>query len=281
MRLSERSYPHPVVGNRDDVIGAAFQATVQMTADKDLVYLDVTIQNSSKTLEQLVEAGKATYAVHVECTNTLYRRAVRFSVKLTHLQIPADHLNEAVEVNVFAVAARDVSGYVVEGAHPDYTGAAFSVKAGDILAVTDGRVFVVETTVDALAKIGSIMQIDSAPGDDDVPMTLDFSGDKIRILLSKDDFKTYKLMRHDESISSVLTTAIVLPALVETLHYMMTDADDDPDNFPRWRRVLTRRLEDLGIRLEGECLATAQTLLELPVKRALLSSYNMAETSAS
>ena len=34
MKLSQRSYPHPVVGNADDVQDAAYQATVEMTTDK-------------------------------------------------------------------------------------------------------------------------------------------------------------------------------------------------------------------------------------------------------
>src|SRR6266849_99742 len=55
MRLSTRSYPHPVVGNRDDVPGAAFQAIVEVTADKQTVYLDVSINSSSLTVNQLIK----------------------------------------------------------------------------------------------------------------------------------------------------------------------------------------------------------------------------------
>lgn len=41
MKLSSRSYPHPVVGSRDDVPGAAFQSVLEMTTDKEAVYIDV------------------------------------------------------------------------------------------------------------------------------------------------------------------------------------------------------------------------------------------------
>jgi len=74
MKLSQRSYPHPVVGNADDVQDAAYQATVEMTTDKENIYLDAKTLCSSSTLNKLIKSGGATFVVHVECSNTLYRR---------------------------------------------------------------------------------------------------------------------------------------------------------------------------------------------------------------
>lgn len=278
MRLSRRSYPHPVVGNLDDVPGAAFQATVEMSADKDNIYLDVNIKNSSVTIRHLVDTSKAAYALHVECTNTLFRQAFEFRETSKRTPIRGDQLNDAVEVNTFAVATQDASGYVVDKAHPDYEGAAFDVKKGDILAVGEGRVFPVENSFDVLGRIGSIMQIDGATEDGDLPMRIDFDGEKIRLLLSKEDFKEYKLMRHDESLSSVLTTAIVVPALLETLHFIGGEDAEALDAL-RWYRVLARRIEALGLKDESDNLTKAQKLLELPVKRALVTARSLAEGS--
>jgi hypothetical protein len=78
MKLSTRSYPHPVVGNRDDVPGAAFQASVDLSTDRETVFLDVAIKCSSSTINKLIADGKANYALHVECSNTLFRRAYEF-----------------------------------------------------------------------------------------------------------------------------------------------------------------------------------------------------------
>ena len=283
MKLSRRSYPHPVVGNFDDVPGAAFQATVEMSADKDNIYLDANIQNSSATIRGLVETARAVYAVHVECTNTLFRRAFEFREESKRIAIRADQLNDAVEVNVFAVATRDASGYVVDKAHADYEGSAFDVKKSDIIAVGEGRVFSVESSFDVLGRIGSIMQIDVAAEEGDLPMRVDFLGEKIRIILSREDFKAYKLMRHDEALSSVLTTTIVVPALLETLHYIHNeDGNGDTETLEalRWYRVLTRRIEELGLKGECEKLTQVQMLLELPVKRALVTACNLAESSS-
>jgi len=61
MRLSSRSYPHPVVGNRDDVPSAAFQAALEMTTDKEAIYLDVAVKCSSKTINDLVKKKDAQF----------------------------------------------------------------------------------------------------------------------------------------------------------------------------------------------------------------------------
>lgn len=40
IRISERSHPHPVVGNRDDVSEAAFQVTIEVKIDRRQVYIE-------------------------------------------------------------------------------------------------------------------------------------------------------------------------------------------------------------------------------------------------
>lgn len=93
MRLSERSYPHPVLGNKDDVAGAAFQVTFEIVPDKSNYYVTVTPQCSSSTLRKMIEKGTAGYVLHVECSNTLFRRAYDFSVSPHTVTIPVNQLN--------------------------------------------------------------------------------------------------------------------------------------------------------------------------------------------
>ena len=99
MRLRARSFPHPVVGNLDDVPQASFQATREMATDKNNVYLDVSIACSSSTINDLISSNKATYVIHVECSNTLFRQAYEFPNSTRRIAISADNLNGPVEVN--------------------------------------------------------------------------------------------------------------------------------------------------------------------------------------
>lgn len=279
MRLSARSFPHPVLGNRDDVPGAAFQATIEMSTDRQSVYLQTDTACSCEALNALLSAGHATRVLHVECSNTLFRRAYEFREQQHRISIPADSLNDAVEVNVFVRAADRIPDYVIPEAHPDYAGAVFDVRRGDILAVGEGQVFHIESSFDSLSRIGSIMQISESPKDGDLPMELTFDQDKIVIFLSKSDFADYKILKLNAAVRGPLTTTIVLPVLVEALHILREESEgmDDPR---RWVRALSRRLESLDLSADMQPLHLAQRLLELPVKRALSSSRMLAEASS-
>ena len=280
MKLSQRSYPHPVVGNRDDVPGAAFQAAVEMSSDKQNVYIDVAAKCSSSTINQLIAEGAAKHVIHVECSNTLFRRAYEFAESSTRISIPAENLNDAVEVNVFVRALRDAWRYSVEEAHPDYDDATFQIRDGDIIAVGEGYIFHIESTFDSLSRIGSIMQIEEAQEDGDFPMRVDFNGDKIRIILSKTDFKDYKLLKAQEGVSAALTTTIVLPVLVEALHFWKSGEAGGEEDGLRWMRALRSRISKLELESESDNLILAQRLLELPLRRALVASRQLAEAAS-
>jgi hypothetical protein len=272
MKLSSRSYPHPVVGSRDDVPGAAFQSVLEMSTDKEAVYIDAAINCSSKTVNDLIKKKDAAFALHVECTNTLYRKAFEFQDSKHRIQIPSDALNDVVEVNTFAIARRPLSGYRVQGAHADYGDATFEVDKGDIIAVGEGRLFDLEAKFDSLRPIGSIMEIHEAPEPGDMPMRVDYAQPKIQIVLSQNDFKDYKILKPIEGVSVALTTAIVLPVLIEAMRMAKDDTYEDL----RWVRALQRRMETMGMKPDGEPLIQAQQILELPVRRTLASAMRYA-----
>lgn len=279
MRLSERSYPHPVLGNKDDVPGAAFQAVLEMSTDKQFVYLAVEISCSCEVINSLVASGDACFVAHVECSNTLFRRAFEFRERSHRFSMSSDSLNDAVEVNVFVQAVNVIKGYRIPEAHPDYDGATFDLRHGDILAIAEGQVFHIDSSFDSLKRIGSIMQINESPKDGDHPMEASFEGDKIVIYLCKADFADYKLLKRNEGLLSPLTTTVVLPILVVALEILAEESQGAEDG-RRWVRALSRRIESLGLGDESQALIQAQKLLELPVKRALTSYRMLAEAGA-
>ena len=277
MRLSHRSFPHPVVGNADDVVDTAFQAAINVHNDRVNYYINVKVQCSSSTISKLVKRGDAVFALHVECGNTLYRSATEFEEYEREFMIPGENLNSTVEVNVVAQAKRDIAKYKVDQAHPDYGDASFSVSAGDILAVSEGFTFDADINFDMLRSMSSIMQIRERNDVEDAPMEVDLSEEKITIYLSHSDFESYKIIRAHQVLSASLIATLVLPALVESLSVLKVDHTDVEDT--RWCRCLKRRIESAGLSLEIQPLMLAQKLLELPIKRAFMSARGILESS--
>lgn len=279
MKLSERSYPHPVIGNRDDVPNAAFQTSIQMSSDKENIYIDVEAGSNSQVLENGINTGDICYLLHVDCSNTFFRKSFSFNTGKHRQMIASENLNDLIEVNVFAVASKKIAGYQLAEAHLDYGNISFEIAEGDILAVSDTMTFHIESQFDSMKRIGSIMQIVQNPRtDSDLPLTVDLSGEKIIILMSKQDFAEYKLLKTNEFIVGPLTVAVVLPVLVEALQYLKNEfQDSDDDECPRWAVVLKRRIKMLDLAGE-EPLIAAQRLLELPIKRALASTRALVES---
>ncbi|HEX3103659.1 MAG TPA: hypothetical protein VHQ22_04380 [Terriglobales bacterium] len=244
-----------------------------MTTDKQTVYLETSIKCSSKTINDLVKKQQACFVLHVECSNTVYRKAFDFSEPNHRVAIQSEQLNDLVEVNVFARATKDISPYRVDKAHSDYGDVAFQVERGDILAVGEGQVFPLDCNYDSLSRIGSIMNIQESARDGDQPMIANFETDKIQIILSKRDFQEYKFLKALDTVSVPLMTAIVLPVLVEALHIANENRDDER----RWVRVLTRKVESMGQKLDADALEVAQLILELPIKRTFASARMLAE----
>lgn len=274
MRLSSRSYPHPVVGNADDVPRAAFQAAYEYSSDKQFYFITVTVACSSDSLAKMIKKGAASYVLHVECTNTLYREAFDFTDQSTRIDLPANKLNGTVEVNCFIRATKALDKYRVDGAHDDYGNTAFDVRTADILAVAEGQTFEAEPQ-DTLRRIGSIMVIEESPRDEEHPMQVEFSTEKICIRLSKPDFARYKKLKSVPVLASHLTTTIVLPVLTEALHLIAQDSTEFEDL--KWHRNLKGRLEDLALNSEDDWLNAAQVILDMPIRRAFASAAHYAE----
>ena len=267
MKLSNRSYPHPVLGNADDVPGAAFQATFEYASDLQFYYITVSIACSSKSLNRLIASGGACHVLHIECSNTMFRQAFEFEQSTHRFQIPANLLNGTVEVNAFIRSKKEFESYRVEGSHADYDGTTFFVKVGDVLAVGEGQLFEAETTHDSLKRVGSIMIIERSSHEGDHLMTVDLGSEKIRILLCKGDFDAYGKLKLIPALTSHLTTTIVLPVLIEALH-AIEDGRQGYDHL-KWHKNLQRRIEILGLGTDLDALTKAQRILDMPIRRAL------------
>lgn len=275
MKLSKRSFPHPVLGNADDVPGAAFQATLEMEVAGAFAYINVHTTCSSETIKNYIEEGKAQYVLHIECSNTMHRQAIKFANPKESLTIEINSLNDDVEVNCFVCAIDSIDGYRVDGMHEDYGNATFTVLKGDVLAAGETVVFTIEPKFDSSRRIGSIMQIQEQSKDGDLPMQVDIFSDKINIFLSKSDFAAYKSLKSSESLLISATTAITLPVLIEAIRSMDdSKMSGDLEEF-RWFRSLSKRITNLGLDKEPDAFVKAQRILDLPLKQVLGASTKL------
>lgn len=277
MQIDHRNFPHPVLSPfSDDLEGCQFQASVHVLTSNTSYRFEVVPKTSCRDLLDLIRAGKAGYALHVECASTRYRRLFPLADGNNEIVVESALLDGKVQLATFVVANDDISEYHSENFHPDYGSTRFQIGVGDILAVGHGLQFIAETEVDPLKQIPSIFTVQLNRDNDAPTIDLDMMGDKVVIQLRKEAFDQYKYLYQAQDLKPILANLVVFPALVSLLGSLDPSRADYTDfEELRWYRVITKRLRDLGIDLskatglEESPLSLAQKLVGGSLEKSL------------
>ena len=265
MKVNAKSYPHPVLGNEDDLAGS-FDVDFRYQLGRKEIALQPSFSIKSPAIDELIRKNKASYFIEVECRSTFFRTCFATQKPMERFSIPAARVRERVTVGFFVCADEDINGYRPSDCHPDYEGTAFDVEKGDVLAAGGFSSFIAEKDFDPLRPpVSSFMAIREGRHHEG-PMEVDYDEEKITIELSKTDWREYAGIRNQKHAEGVLHAAIVLPVLVSAVQHVQSgNADYEGKN---WFGRLQTILETKGLR-ERDPLEAAQKILDNPVTRAL------------
>jgi hypothetical protein len=271
MKLTARSYPRPVVGNGDDV-NAGFQSPIEVATKGEVIDVSVLFQNGSSTLKSLIKKERVAYAVHLECSSTFFRHSYETHEESLAIEIPRASLHGRVDGVVMAVAKTRMANYKVDASHPDYGSRQFEVEPGDVLAVAEPFRFDVDIEAEDLQKISSIMVICPDHDREQGEMVVHWHEPRIKIILPKEDFARYKMVRQSPLSQSLAGMLVALPVLTEAVRQVTTYESEFSDM--RWHRCVKRRIEELEIAANEEPLVIAQKILANPVSRSLQKCFH-------
>ncbi len=266
MKVNAKSYPHPVLGNEDDLTGS-FNVDFRYELGRKEVALLSAFSIKSPALEELIRKNRASFFVELECRSTFFRTCFSTREPRERFSIPATRVRERVTVGFYVCADEDISGYRPSDCHPDYEGTAFDVEKGDVLATGGFCSFIAEKDFDPLRPpVSSFMAIREGRHHEG-PMEVDYDEEKITIELSRADWQEYASnIRRQKVAEGVLHASIVLPVLVSAIQHIK---DRNPDyEGKNWFGRLETILETKGLR-ERDPLEAAQKILDNPVTRAL------------
>lgn len=285
MQISSRQFPHPVLSYySDDFVDSDFQASLKNTETHSSYIFDAYCITSSAGLNKLIEEQKAKFAFHLECQSTRYRKVFSSFDSSFSFQLPAQDVEGKVQICAFILAVSNIENYELAEFHPDYEGYSFQIKKGDILALDAERVFIAEKDIDPLKRIPSIFSIQPNRSDDAQAIEVDSSGNKIIIKLSQGNFDQYKSISLNSSFQPILSSMIVIPALVSILEILRNEqgAINDYEEC-RWYQVILLRLKDFGIELgthsyeQESTISIAQKLIGDPLNLAFTALMNFEE----
>lgn len=283
MKLKADLFPYPVLSRElNDYITSDFFTEIEYKQiSPSNIELSIQFILKDPILENLIQNGKAVFAVHLEGVSSAYRelhKADQNTYTIT-VQLHSDKVSRKIEVNTMIIANQEISKYSNPNFNTNFYGADYAIETvfeGDIIAFDT----MVELNIDFSNKENpntkSMIRVASK---NQKYMTVDTDGDIIQVYLPPKAHDAYiNLSKSNESKKNMLLITVILPALSYVINQIKYD---EIETDREWFIALYGMLEKLNYDAQNiktaDSLKVAQELLDLPVESALVDFYQWEE----
>lgn len=280
MDIRARLYPHPVLTSySDDYIDSEFSFNVNIENTDNDIRLKFNIILDNEELQYLINNNSAEYVIHIECTQTCYRKIIHTSYTQLTKNINEDKLRGKVTICLFIVAKKDLENFSSNKFNSDYDGINFDIDRGSVLAVAGQYNIHVEKNTEDTSKIPSIFSINRYDGENANKMEVDIHDHKIIIGLSTDAFGNYKLLSNRADMIPVFHAMIIAPVLMYVFEALSNGMEEYEEY--NWYRSLEKIFEKNNLEFSKELLEEKSSyelvniILDNPVDRALNSIVSL------
>lgn len=273
------SFPHPVLGNRDDMEGELeILETSSFALESEVVRISLDIHLEQPDLRSKLASGEALWIVTVDCQRTV----LLCGYIVDHAEGPDGQPHLEIEIGrgdiadkvtflVEIIAADTLKDYSSGSFHADYANFDFQIDPAQILGQSAPAVIQVDQDWDPLnPPTSSFLRIDRAS--DDLPRKIHvaFDSDEIIVTVNGKLFDSIEqlpaMIRETFAISTV-----VMPALVHVLTQTGATWQEGPDSRAeleqlRWFGGIRSKLEALRI-VDADPVEQAYRILEAAPER--------------
>lgn len=275
------AYPYPVLAaHNDDYKGSSFNTNIDVREVFGELVLDVTFRLQNEEINKLIETGSCVYSIHIECSQTSFRKSYQSSKDSIQIKIPTEKLRGKIDIHSFIIAKEKIVDYKNALLNDWFKGIPITFEKGNLLAIGDA----IETTLyednTELLDLPSIVNVVKSNKNEFIDV--DIATNIITIRLPKYEYEQYALNANTLFKSTILSTVIV-PSLV----YVFSKINENPEDLAEytWYQVLEKIFEENGMRLEDvgtdslSALKAAQMVLRKPLKASFeeIEAFNKAE----
>lgn len=282
MEIKNRLFSYPVLcSDTDDYIPTtefALESSFVETIHE--LHLEYEYIVSCNSLETLLRKGLVQYVLHIECSNTSFRHAIRSDIPHIKYSLPKSRVRGRINLVAMIVARVDIPNYSSAELNDDYASEIVSFQRGAILAYQNlPAIFVTKKLEDFVNRESFFTVIKQVGADPEElrPLTFNLYHDKIQILVDARTYEAFVRYQHSQSIALAL---LVLPALT----FMITEVKDDPSPFMQYRwfqqlegfyRANGKDFIEEVLQQEENPVNIAQEMLQTPVSKAYRELYAM------
>lgn len=276
MEIRNRLFPYPVLCmENDDYIGSTFDVQFSQTEELKDIVLQFEVELDNDELLDLIRQGKADYLVHIECSNTSFRKVLRNEGKKFEYRLPKAKVNKEVFLVGMVVAKQTVTIFYSSAFNEDYD-EPVDFEKGFILAYRNLPRIVVLKNYEELASDDAFFSIVCKNNGQDIdePVTFDLNGDKIKIYVSEQIYNEYVKFHTNPVMKPLMISMLVMPALTYVIEEVRNN-DIETYIACYWYQRIKKSCELQGKRFEEDIIygdATsieiAQEMLQLPIGKA-------------
>ena len=211
------SFPHPVLGNSDDVNGR-FRLKLDLNKENDkIVFSNISYEIENEYFLRLVESKRASVFCSIRCSATLFFSSFDVS-EHSDFEIDESLLGGKIEVKTTLIANEQISDYTSSTFNEDaFLGenqGVFDVPKGGVIGFGGGFLF----DLGVQFKRGLTGIIEFHRRNIDMPMEIDLGEHKIVIYYPHDEEQmdiVNCLSNKNSGLSLTFLNLFVLPALTE------------------------------------------------------------------
>lgn len=289
MSSSSFSYPHPILGNFDDILpelNAEKSVTAQTESDENYHYYQFVMTVEDETILNLISQGKAKYAVHYKCRSTRFEGCEYGTENTVTVKIPRKKVIERIDFRLFVIATESFT-YNTPSANPIFMGCSFDIHPNDPLVFFKDQWDDLDITYQVLKHYSSILVPvpDENVKGDDVRIVTD---EKIEMHFSKEAYEIFKNVNKPEYTEEIISS-YVQTALLTALFQLFTENDESniKEIDKAWVQAIVKRmkeepnmpsLEDVVNDPFEEVPSLVQKLLQYPMGSLLRKLNNIVNT---
>lgn len=274
MEIKNRLFTYPVLCDEtDDYNNCKYSAICKARNDVSSLKLSFKIDLDCDSIEKLIRQDKAEFLIHLECSNTSYRKALKFQTFEKDYTIPLNKINGELSVLAIVVAKNKIDTFSHSDLNEDYNDDVVSFNKGAILAYYNLPKVIIAKNYEELVESDSIFHIVQNLSEDDndsSPVMFDFSGERINILVDSATYESYLSFQQSKNIALSL---LVFPAVVQMVEIL--DGNYDAYQNKMWLSRFEGFCKQNGkdfrydyIESDMTSVEIAQEFLRYPIKKA-------------
>ncbi|KZX58226.1 hypothetical protein A3709_01815 [Halioglobus sp. HI00S01] len=274
------SYPHPVIDTADDVSSNIEVINILVDPTQQDIEITYEVRSDDPDLITLLDSGSAVHSLRWRCSSTISTdemEPTEYQRTPTGFRLRAYLDQQLVKGDVWAdvqiVVAKELLSHRWTRQHVDYGNASFNLQPGDVLADAGSFKFDAKKMYDPLnPPVGSCFKfVRSTSLHKGVKVAFD-GNETITVQLPEKTFDGFQLFSHRPDLQIGL---VVLPALVETLHFIKSN-EEEPLDDKVWYNEIQQLVEDRG-GWDQSLLVLAQKILENPIDTAIRTGLTSEE----